>query len=51
MKISRGLTTLKELSLKLDNQAEEVSKYYGSYQSQILKLILQFKFYCYYIQR
>lgn len=51
MKIAKGLCTLKELSLRVESQSHEINKYYGSYQKEIIKLILQFKFYAYYVQR
>lgn len=32
MKISKGLSTLKELSLKLESQSDEIARFYGCYQ-------------------
>lgn len=32
MKISKGLSTLKELSLKLESQLDEIARFYGCYQ-------------------
>jgi hypothetical protein len=51
MKIARGMTIFKELSLKLENHTQELTKHYGYYYKHIIRLVLQFKFYSYYIQR
>lgn len=51
MKISRGINIFKEVSLKIENNCEEIVKYYGYYYNEIVKLLLQFKFYGYYILR
>ena len=51
MKIVGGLAILKEISLKLETNGQEMSRYYGYYYKQIVRLVYQFKFYSYYILR
>jgi hypothetical protein len=51
MKIGRGIAIFKEVSLKVENNAEDIIRYYGHYYGEIIKLLFQFKFYGYYILR
>lgn len=51
MKIAKGLTIIKEIGVRLETEADELLKCFGGYYSQLVKVVLQFKFYAYYIQR
>lgn len=51
MKIAKGISIFKEVSLRVENNAEEIIRHYGHYYSEIIKLLFQFKFYGYYILR
>jgi hypothetical protein len=51
MKIARGITIFKEVTLRVENNTDEIIKHYGHYYTQIIKLLYQFKFYGYYILR
>jgi hypothetical protein len=51
MKITKGLTIIKEIGLRLEGGNQDLVKCFGIYYSQLNKVVLQFKFYSYYILR
>ena len=51
MKMGRGLSLLKGVTLELEDEQVMVNKYGNYYYTAMCKLLLQFKFYAYYIVR